>query len=98
MNQLRLDTQEDYELVLLKYTIKQGWTFRADLTVEDGLVLKGARIVIPQKKHEAALNLIHEGHLGLNKCNLHAKDNVYWLELNEQLEILVLNCELCLKC
>ena len=41
--------------------------------------------------------MIHEGHLGLNKCKLHAKDTVYWPGLNGQLEKLVLNHELCLK-
>ena len=60
---------------------------REELTVEDGcLVLKGTRIVIPNKKHEAVLKLIHEGHLGLNKCKLHTKDTVYWPGLNDQLE------------
>ena len=41
--------------------------------------------------------MIHEGHLGLGKCKLQVKDTVYWLEINEQLEQLVSNCELCLK-
>ena len=50
---------QDYELVLLKHTIIQGWpstikevfnalqpywTFQEELTVEDGLVLKGTEI------------------------------------------------------
>ena len=65
--------------------------------MEDGIVLKGTCIVIPHKKCQAILNLIHEGYLGLNKCKLRAKDAVYWPGLNEQLEKLGLNCELCLK-
>ena len=112
LNQLRLVTQEDDDLVLLKHTITQGWpstikempnalqpyeTFCEEFIVEDGLVLKGTRIVIPNKKHEAVLNLIHEGHLGLSKHKLCAKDTVYWPGLYDQLENLVLNCELCLK-
>ena len=71
--------------------------FREELTVEYGLILKGTRIVIPDKKHKDILKLIHEGHLGLNKCKLHAKETAYWPGLNDQLEKLVLNCELCLK-
>ena len=63
--------------------------------MEDGLILKDTRIVIPDKKHEGILKL--EGHLGLNKCKLHSKETVYWPGLNDQLEKLVLNCELCLK-
>ena len=106
LNKLRVSTQANDELALLKHTIMQGWpcsikqvppvlqpylTFREELTVEDGLILKGARIVIPNKKHEAILKLIHEGHLGLNKCKLHTKDTVYWPGLNDQLEKPVLN-------
>ena len=40
---------------------------------------------------------MHEGHLSHNKCKLRAKDTVYCPVLNDQLEKLVLNCELCLK-
>ena len=101
LNQLRLATQEDNELVILKQTITQGWprtikevpnalqpylTFHKKHTVEDGLVLKGTRIVIPNKKYEALLKLIHEEHLGLITCTLHAKDIVYWPGLKDQLE------------
>ena len=35
-------------------------TFREELTVEDGLILKGNRIVIPARKHEVILKLIDE--------------------------------------
>ena len=63
-----MSTQADDELALLKHTVMQGWlssikqvpqvlqpcqTFREELTVEDGLILKVTRIVIPAKKHEA---------------------------------------------
>ena len=49
--------------------------------------------MIPSKKHKAVLKPIHEGHLGLNKCKLHAKETVYWPGLNDQLDKLILNCE-----
>ena len=70
---------------------------KEELTMEDGLILKGTRIVIPDKNCEAILKLIHEGHLVLNKCKLQAKETVYWPGLNDQLEKPVLNWELCLK-
>ena len=54
--------------------------------IEDGLILKGMRIVIPDKKREEILKQIHEGHLVLNKCQMRAKETVYWPGLNEQLE------------
>ena len=53
--------------------------------------------MVLDKKHGANLKLIHEGHSGLGKCKLRAKDTVYWPGLNDQLENLILICELCLK-
>ena len=90
LHQLRVSTQADDKLALLKQTIMQGWpksikqvppvlqhfwTFREELTVEDGLILKGTRIVIPNKQCKAVLKLIHEGHLGLNKLQAACKRN-----------------------
>ena len=43
------------------------------------------------------MKLLHEGHLGLNKCKMRTKETVYWLGMNEQLEQLILNCQLCIK-
>ena len=105
-------TQADDTLAILKYTILKGWpsnikelpgeiqafwTFREERTIKDGLILKGTRTVIPSQKQMEILKLIHEGHLGLRKCKLLAKETVYWPGLNDQLEKLVLNCQLCLK-
>ena len=112
LQQIREATQADDTLAILKYIIQHRWpsgikevpseiqpfwTFHEELTIEDGLVLKGKRIVIPSRKQDDILKLIHEGHLGLTKCKLQAKEAVYWPELNEQLEQLILNCQLCLK-
>ena len=65
--------------------------------IADGIILKGTKIVVPSKKHEAALKFIHESHLGLNKCKLHGKETVYWPGLINQLEKMILNYELSLK-
>ena len=91
LNEMRIAMQEDEELALLKHTITHGWsstirevpseiqtywTFREELTMEDGIVLKGTQIVVPHKKCEATLKLIYEGHLGLGKFKLRAEDTV----------------------
>ena len=62
---LQQATQIDDELALLKHTIMTGWphtikevlkvlhpywTFHEELTIEDGLILKGTRIVVPNKQ------------------------------------------------
>ena len=112
LHKIRQATQADNSLTILKHIIQhrwpktvkevpQGiqkyWTFQEELTIEDGLILKGMRIVIPEKLREGILRQIHEGHLGFNKCQMRAKETVYWPGLNDQLENLILNCQLCLK-
>ena len=104
LQEIRQATQTDDELALLKHTIMTGWpanireitqvlhpywTFREELTIEDSLILKGTRIIIPTKKHEVILRQIHNSHLGLTKCKLRAKQAVYWPGLNDQLEQLI---------
>ena len=58
--------------------LKQYWTFREDLSVENGLILKGQRILIPSKLRADMLDLIHQGHLGTEKCLLRAKECIFW--------------------
>ena len=85
LNQLHTAMQEDDELILLKHTITNGWPnsikevplevqaywmFQEELMIEDRLILKGTRIVIPNSQHKQILQLIHKGHLGLGKCKL----------------------------
>ena len=112
LHNLQIATKDDDKLAILKCIIQQGWpktikevpseiqpywTFCKELTIEDGLVLKGTRIIIPDKKREEILKLILEGYLGLNRCKMRAKETMYWPGMNEQLEQLILNCQLCLK-
>ena len=47
--------------------------------------------------HNKILQMIHEGHLGLEKCKLWVKDTLYWPGINELIEQLLSNCELCIK-
>ena len=46
--------------------------------MENGLVTKGARLVIPSTLRSKVLEQIHEGHLGIEKCMLKARDSVFW--------------------
>ena len=75
LQQLRMATQTDDELDILKHTIMQGWpktikqvppvlhpywTFREELTIEDSLISKGTRIIIPNDQCKTILKSIHK--------------------------------------
>ena len=46
--------------------------------MENRLVTKGARLMIPSTLRSKVLEQIHEGHLGIEKCMLKARDTVFW--------------------
>ena len=93
LNQFCTETTWDEDLALLKHIVPTGWpqnicdlpkeiqpywTFHEEMTIEDGLLLKGTHIIIPQTLHKEMIQLLHTGHLGLEKCLNRAKQSMYW--------------------
>ena len=62
--------------------------------LESSLILKG-QVVTPESMQKYILNKIHEGHHGMEKCKLRAKDCVYWINMNNGIESIVNNCPTC---
>ena len=105
-------TSQDDNLMLLREVVKQGWpqiiqdlppelkpfwTFLEVITIADGLLLRGDRIIVPEKARKEILKQIHCGHLGIQKCLQRAKATVYWPGHYNELKILITSCSTCLK-
>ena len=63
------------------------------LVIDDGLVLKGNRIVIPQSLKKEVLKAIHTGHRGKTKCLLLARESVFWPGITNDVRDMVQKCE-----
>ena len=46
---------------------RRYWDFRDKLSTDDGLLLKGPRLIIPRELQEEYLHRLHEGHFSANK-------------------------------
>ena len=77
--------------------LKPYWSFRDELSVENGLLLKGEQIIIPSSLQQEYLQAIHSGHQGITRCQQRAKSSIYWPGINEEIAELVNRCELCQK-
>jgi hypothetical protein len=77
--------------------VKPYYTVAAELSVQEGLLLRGSRIVIPPQLRKTLLNKIHCGHQGIAKCRELARQSIWWPGLSKQLEELIQNCRECLK-
>ena len=47
---------------------RKFWKVRDEISVADGLLFVGELLVIPDTMKKVALEAIHEGHLGIEKC------------------------------
>ena len=75
--------------------LKKYFSVRLELTVQDRLLLRGNRLVIPSSMQPKIIQYLHAGHQGITKCRERAKNSVWWLGLEKQLETMVTNCNIC---
>ena len=112
MDHVKSAPTQDATLNMLKDMIYQGWpdyrkqcpqelwdywNFRSDLVLEDGFILKGDKIVIPEQLRTQVLQAIHTGHQGETKCILLARDSVFWPGISTDIRRMVKNCGICGK-
>ena len=86
-------TQEDLVLKALANVIKQGWPeskphfpseiqdyfpFKEELTLQNGVIFKGDRVVIPLEMRDELKRKLHSSHLGIQACQRRAREAFYW--------------------
>ena len=76
-------------------SVKPSWNYRDELSVMEGLVFKGERIVIPVALRKDMLKRVHIGHMSMVKCKNRAKEVMFWPSMNSQIEDIVSNCSAC---
>ena len=107
---MRCATQLDRTMSDLKALIMDGWpnhrsdlpqsvtpyfTYRDELTVQDGIVLRGERVVIPTSMRPEIIQKVHAGHMGINSCLRRARELVYWPGMLSEIRQFVETCDAC---
>ncbi len=80
---------------VLSENLKPYWNFREELSMFDGLVFKGERVLVPGLFQKEMLSRVHEGHLGIDKCIARAKSCMFWVGITNQIKQLCGECEIC---
>ena len=109
---IKQESEGDPQMVMLKEAIIQGWAkeisqcptqirsywnFRDELSIVDGVVVKGSCIVVPFKFQPELLTMLHDdSHLGIDHCIQRVKGSVYWPGITEDIKSIVNRCEKCL--
>ena len=112
LRQLRRATDNDVVLQHLKRAILQGWpeekqslpsilapyfSYRDELSVYDGLVFKGERLIIPKEMRKEMLVEVHSSHIGINGCLRRARECIFWPGMTAEIKAHIATCETCQK-
>ena len=78
---------------MLKYYIP----VKNELSVNNGILLRGNRLIIPSSLRPEIIEKLHSGHQGFTKCQQQAKDSVWWPGIKKDIEEKVSKCIVCSK-
>ncbi|XP_015523816.2 uncharacterized protein K02A2.6-like [Neodiprion lecontei] len=79
----------------LTETEKGYYNVREELTLEEGRLMRGIRVVIPGNLEELMLSKLHESHPGIVKMKSMARSCVWWPGIDKEIESTVKSCEIC---
>ena len=107
-DRIRVSTRRDPILAQVVQFLQRGWPHVQDnpkikpyfakkdeLSLYDGCILWGMRIVIPAPDRDAVLMELHEGHPGMARMKALARMYVWWPGLNDDIEKTVRQCTEC---
>ena len=75
--------------------IRQYYAFRDEMTIEEGVIMKGHRIVIPRSLRAEYLEELHKGHCGAETTKRRARDTMYWHGINNDIDMYTAKCVKC---
>ena len=70
----------------VKLTARDLFVIRGELSICNGLLVKGDRIVIHYIMRKEILERIHNGHMGITKCRELANQSVWWPHVSKDIQ------------
>ena len=110
LEEIKKMTTQDSNLEALKSTIFKGWpneradlpenlrpyfSFKDEMTVQDGVILRGERVVIPSAMRKEMKDKLHAGHLGINSCLRRAREIIFWPNMSAEIRQYIESCDIC---
>ena len=112
LKEIKEATLKDKTLQNLTRVVKNGWPVhttelhkdvrqymgsRDEIVIQEGILYKSDRIIIPTSLRPYYLKQLHRGHVGIESTKKRAKESVFWPTIMEEIEQLVATCTVCLS-
>lgn len=75
--------------------VQEFWNFREELSIQNGIIFKGVKIVVPSEMRHEMLTRLHAPHLGIEASLRKAREVIYWPHMVEDINNKVNNCDIC---
>ena len=72
--------------------IREYWTYRDEITAQDGVLYKGMKVIIPTVMRKEMRNRIHSSHLGAAACVRRARDVLFWPGMSSEITDVATAC------
>lgn len=110
LNRIKTNTETDEALQMLKKVIQQGWpedkhvlpnqvlpyfNIRDELSLQDGIIFRGERIVVPTNMRKEMKETLHSSHLGIESTLRHARDCLFWPGMTSEIKQHMSSCDVC---
>ena len=104
---VRKETARDVTLSSVYENTMKGWSKNTDptlaafhsrrneITLHDGCLMWGIRVIIPSKLRNKVLDELHEGHLGVVKMKTLVRSFAWWPGIDHDIEQLAKGCNGC---
>ena len=67
----------------------------SELSVTDGCLLRGSRVIVPSPCHSLVFSQLHETHPGISRMKSLARCYVWWPGIDKDIENVVATCQNC---
>lgn len=88
------ETDKDQELAKIKHEL-QSSPINSDYILDNGILFKSNRIVIPKPLQPEVLKELHSTHIGITKMKQLARRYCIWKNIDKDIEKLVKSCQDC---
>lgn len=104
LEKIALATEANPVLSGVMHNLAFGWekgsanayyTFRKELSVVNGILLRIDKIVIPTELRNEMLQRLHEGHLGAEKITAMARNSLFGHNMSSDIDRMTSECSIC---